>query len=176
MSLKSRLGRKLSFGTAGGVTVELALVTPVLIALILGGVDFGLLLNNAQSVAAATRVGAEFARTSAVCKSSATGIYADLATETMGIHSGTGQCLPLIQDATQSARPLGAPLTVNATLNCRCADDTVLANCFDTCPEISRPKSVYITVSASQAPIAPFLPWPGFPANPLTASASLQIQ
>jgi Flp pilus assembly protein TadG len=169
-------------GTAGAVMVELALATPVMVTLVIGGVDFGVLLSGTQSIAAATRVGAEFAHNSPICQSSTTGVYLDVATGTMGIHSGTGQCIPGIQTATQNARPFSPPLTVTAALNCRCSNssgtDNPLANCGASCPTASLPlyKSVYITVTAMQSPIAtPLFPWPGFPTT-LTSRTSLQIQ
>jgi len=172
---------RLSLDTAGGVAVELALATPILATLVLMGVDYGSLLNTAQSLAAATRVGAEFARNSTVCKSSATGVYVTPATNTtpgsMGIHGeDAAKCLPGIQSTTQNARPFSPSLTVTATLNCRCADNSVVVNCYDICPVAARPKSVYITVSAMQSPIfLPLVQWPGFPTT-LASSTSIQIQ
>src|SRR5262249_25069367 len=64
----SRLHRGLR-DTAGAAAAELGLVAPFFIFMFLGIVDFGGYMNGSQAIAVATRIGAEYARDSATCKS-----------------------------------------------------------------------------------------------------------
>ncbi len=49
----------------GSVAVEMALVTPILLVLIFGGVDYGLMFDMQSGLEGATRAGAEYARVEA---------------------------------------------------------------------------------------------------------------
>ena len=96
-------------GTAGAAMVELALVTPVLATLVLGSTDFGRLLYSAQSVAAATRVGAEYARNNLICQQSATGV------QMLPTTAIKDPCYTNIQTAMQDSRSFSPALTFPVT-------------------------------------------------------------
>jgi hypothetical protein len=175
----SRLSRWL--GTSGAVAVELAMVTPVMVTLVLGGVDFGNLFVSGQSIAAATRVGAEFARNSPTCQNSATGIQI-LPNPLIG-----GACIAGIQTAMQSSRNFSPALTFpdGVRLECYCDSDNqrcsnaawMPANFSCADPAVNRGQNqIFIRVTARQNPIpAPLFPWPGFPVQ-LNGATTLQIQ
>jgi hypothetical protein len=157
-------------GTAGAAAVELALVTPFLLTLIFGGLDFGNLFNTSQSIAAATRAGAQYARNSATCQS---GI---LVAHSPPIATGAGPCTDGIQKATQNAGNFAPALTFptapvlacycdgGATPNTPCTTNPVPSTGLDySCSTNGRGNNeLYVQVSARQA-ITPLLPWPGFP-------------
>ena len=170
-------------GTSGAATVELALATPVLATLVVFSVDFGHLLNSAQSIAVATRVGAEYARSNQICKKTATGVNL-LPTTTIG-----ATCNNNIQTAMQASRNFSPALTfpVAPQLICYCSGDS--APCIGSneviWPPTTNPYScttngrginqVFIRVRATQTAPTPIIPWPGFPAT-LSAVTELRIE
>ena len=155
--------------TAGAVAAELAMATPFLVLLILGIIDFGAYMNSSQQVAAATRIGAEFARDSTTCQNSTTGIDTVKLVINADCLSGATNS---IEAAMTNSMNFGAALTFpNMTtcstspspcLTCKCDDGSAI-DCGNTvCPAATAPKRVFVTVSASLA-ITPILSWAGFP-------------
>src|SRR3954453_18494825 len=106
-------------GTSGAAMVEFGLITPVLTTLVWGSIDFGRLLNSAQSLAAATRVGAEYARSNPICQKSASGIVM-LPTPAIGATCNTN-----IKTAMQDSRNFSPALTFPSapTFKCYCSGD-----------------------------------------------------
>jgi Flp pilus assembly protein TadG len=160
-----------SLGTAGAVAAELAIATPFLSLLILGVVDFGGYMNGSQAIAAATRVGAEYARDSAVCQSSTTGV--DMVNDVVNATCiGAGNPASGIEGAMQNAMNFSPALTFPTApfLTCQCDDGTkanpnTTSGCGNySCAANNRPapNRVFITVGASQT-IDPILGWAGFP-------------
>ena len=147
-------------GSDGTALVEFALAAPILVTLVLGIADFGMLAAKNAALEGATRVGAEYARNnSTTCK--------DVT---------SASCISGIKTAMQSA--------VNATLtfpsssppfpeSCEC-DDGSSITCGTTCAVGKTPNCTLVTVTASQT-YTPILPWPGIPTS-LTASTELRIQ
>src|SRR5437868_10314383 len=122
-------GMRLCFlSTRGSVAAEFALTAPTLILLAAGIADFGMLATKSAGLAAATRVGAEYARA-----------YPDDA-------SG-------IQDAVQSAMNFAPALTFPASFprSCECNDQTSIA-CSESCATVGRagPNRVFIRITANQ--------------------------
>ena len=156
-------------GTAGAATVELAVATPVLLTLVLGGADLGHLLATTQSVAAATRIGAQVARNDSTCQSGISVLTSPQVGTT---------CRDDIRTATQNARQFSPALTFPSTfpLTCYCADANTIT-CSSSCAGIGRPgpNSVFITVTATQTIPAPMFPWPGYPAT-VTGKTELRLQ
>ena len=63
-----RASRRDFLGIAGSMAVEFALTAPILIGLVAGIADFGMLTARTAAIAGATRVGAEYARNNSVRK------------------------------------------------------------------------------------------------------------
>jgi hypothetical protein len=156
-------------GIEGSVAVELGLIGGlVLVPLLLGIIDFGRLLNNSQALAAATRIGAEYARGSSTCQA---GIQI-LNTPPVNTACTTG-----IQNATQNSINFSPALTFPASfpLTCEC-DDKSSITCGNSCAAAGRPapNRVFITVRASQS-FTPMVSWPGIPTT-LNAGAEIRLQ
>ena len=165
------LGRGL-LGSGGSVAVELALTLPFLILIVMGVADFGTFLNQAQSLAAATRIGAEYARDSVTCNA---GIQVLPPPPTI-----SSACVTGISNAiTISTLVNTATVTIpTPTLVCQCESTGVPAtyhvcagtNNFDLCfanppTGFTGPSRYFITVSASQ-PFTPLFTWSGGPGLP----------
>ena len=155
--------------TAGAVAAELAMATPFLVLLILGVIDYGAYMNSSQQVAAATRVGAEFARDSTICQNTTTGIdTVNVVIKATCLSAATNS----IEAAMQNSMNFGAALTFpnmstcstspSPCLTCKCEDGSAIACGNTACPVATAPKRVFVTVSASLA-ITPLVSWPGFP-------------
>jgi Flp pilus assembly protein TadG len=156
---RSRTARDF-LGTAGTTAVEFALTAPILIAVVAGIADFGMLAARTAAVAGATRVGAEYARNNSVCK-------ADI--------QSTG-CISGIKTAMQNTGNFSPALTFpsNPSVSCECDDGTAIT-CGNTCVGAGKvPNRVLVTVTASQA-FSPLISWPGIPTS-LTKSAEIRIQ
>jgi Flp pilus assembly protein TadG len=113
----SMLIRSARLGVRGAVAVELALAAPVFITVVLGAVDFGRLLMSTQSLAAGTRVGAEYARNSQTCQ---TGI------QLLSSVQIAGACTTGIHQAMQNSLNFNPALTFPAPdvrLECYCDGD-----------------------------------------------------
>ena len=137
---------------AGGVTAEFAIVTPIIILLATGIVDFGMLASESTALRATLRIGAAYARTYPM--------------DTVGI-----------RDAMQNSMQFTPALTFPASFpqSCRCDDDTSI-DCSVSCAALGRPgpNRAFITLTASRA-FAPLFPWPGIPST-LTATARIRLQ
>jgi Flp pilus assembly protein TadG len=157
-----RTGRS-SFGSDGTALVEFALAAPILVTLVLGIADFGLLAAKNAALEGATRVGAEYARDNSTCQSN---IQAT-------------SCISGIKTAMQSGGNFSPALTFPSSsppfpASCECDDGTSIT-CGTTCVGAGKtPNRVLVTVTATQA-YTPILPWPGIPTS-LTASTELRIQ
>jgi hypothetical protein len=111
-----------------------------------------MLATESAELAAAARIGAEYAR-----------LYP---LDTSGI-----------QQSMQNAMSLGPTLTFPASFpqGCECNDATPIT-CGESCATVGRPgpNRVFLSISASQA-FTPLVPWPGIPAN-LTATTEVRVQ
>jgi hypothetical protein len=158
-------------GTAGAAAVEFALVTPFLVTLMVGGVDFGALFHTTQSIAAATRSGAQYARSSVLCQA---GI------QVLNTPQISTDCTTGIKNAVQSAGNFTPALTFpNApVLACYCDGDGLTITCGDFSCATAVPSrgnnEVFVRVTARQA-VTPLAPWPGFPAT-LDGLSELRLQ
>lgn len=154
----SRLAAAFRRCARGSVAIELALLAPVLAALLIGSVDFGTYIYKKMQLQSASRAGAQFA------------IQSDgNAEDTAGINSAV----------LASADDLEAGLTITSTTYCSCADGTettvsVTTGCGGTCAGGDAPAlSVRVTVSNTFTPI---FPYPGLPDSiDLQGETSLRV-
>jgi Flp pilus assembly protein TadG len=156
--LMRRLGRH-PIGSDGSVIVEFALAAPILVTLVLGIADFGMLAARTAALEGATRVGAEYARNNSTCQ--------DITAST---------CISGIKSAMQSTGNFSPALTYpsDPSPSCECDDGTSIT-CGTTCVGAGKtPNRVLVTVTASQT-YTPILPWPGIPTS-ITASTEMRIQ
>lgn len=181
-----------SVGTAGAATVELAVATPVLLTLVLGGADYGHLLATTQSLAAATRVGAQVARNDSACQSSATGASVLNPPPNYVLDP----CRNKVYAAMQNSRhfsPALTPYTVKLVCYCVPSGGGTPAPTRDTsppggCRDPANSTQAYlcsshegglnapfILVTATQTVPAPMFPWPGYPST-LTGMTELRLQ
>jgi Flp pilus assembly protein TadG len=165
-------------GTSGAAFVELGMVTPIFATLVIGTVDFGSLFFSSQSVAAATWVGADYARNNPICQQSATGIVM------LPVPAIGETCNTNIQTAMQNSRNFSPPLTFPGgnQLVCYCSGDNAACGTNWTtttgyvCASAGRGNNqVFIRVNASQTAPAPLFPWPGFPTT-VPAVTELRLQ
>ena len=153
----------------GSLSVEVAVATPVLITLVLGAVDFGLLMNTAASLRGATRAGAEYAKAN-------WNSNADPATVTQQTQQRVCSFLGLSLPSGSSSC---SPVAPTVTTSCGCADNTTV-----TCPtDGSNPCSgksgdtrllISVVLGASQN-FSPIVSWASF-AFPATVSASTTVR
>jgi Flp pilus assembly protein TadG len=147
-------------GSVGSVAAEFAFAAPILVMLVVGIADFGVLTARSAALAGATRAGAEYARNSSTCK-------ADL---------GGTSCIAGIKSVIQSAISSGPALTFPSTFPpiCKCDDGSDIT-CGTTCVGAGKvPNRVSIAVTATQA-FTPIVPWPGFPTS-VTKSTEIRVQ
>jgi Flp pilus assembly protein TadG len=156
-----RTGRSF-LGSDGTALVEFALAAPILVTLVLGIADFGMLAAKNAALEGATRVGAEYARAGSACG---------------GDQVGTSNCITGIKNAVQSSGNFSPAITFpsDPSASCECDDGSPIT-CGTTCADVGKPapNRVLITVTASQT-YTPILPWPGIPTS-LTASTELRVQ
>lgn len=135
----------------GSSIVEVALAVPVLLALMVGVVDFGRAYYLAMEVAGAAHAGAEYGVQS---PSDATGIKAAAAADA-----------PDVPNLTVATPVYG----------CECSDGTSFStSCVNkpTCTANNVVYSVKVTVSASYKTL---FPWPGLPSTmPISNSATMR--
>jgi Flp pilus assembly protein TadG len=139
-------------GCSGSVATEFALAVPTVLLIAAGTADFGMLATRSAELAAATRIGAEYARS-----------------------------YPSDQNAIQNSMRGAvnvAPALVSPTSfpqSCECDDGTPIP-CARSCATAGRPapNRVRIKISASQA-FSPLVPWTGIP-EMLSASTELRLQ
>lgn len=138
--------------THGSVAAEFALIAPTVILFASAIVDFGMLATKSAGLAAATRVGAEYAR-----------VYPDDADG--------------IRNAMQSAMSFTPALIFPASFprSCECNDQTPIS-CSESCATGRRPgpNRVFIRITGNQS-FAPLVPWPGIPAM-ITATTEVRLQ
>ena len=150
-------------GVDGTAIVEFALAAPILVTLVLGIADLGLLAARTAALEAATRAGAEYARNDSTCKSD---VY-------------NSSCITAIKNAMQNSGSFSPALTFPSgsspfPASCECADGTSIT-CGTTCVGAGKtPNRVLVTVTASQS-YTPILPWSGIPTS-LTASTEMRVQ
>jgi Flp pilus assembly protein TadG len=144
----------------GTALTEFALAAPIVIALVLGIADLGLLAAKTSALEGATRVGAEYARNNSTCKTDVQ----------------STSCISGIKTTMQSAGNFSPALTFpsDPTPSCECDDGTSIT-CGTTCVGAGKtPNRVLVTVTASQA-YTPILSWPIIPTS-VTASTEIRIQ
>ena len=144
-------------GVEGAVLVEFALAAPILVTLVLGIADFGMLAANTAALEGVTRVGAEYARN--VCKG-------DM----------SSSCISGIKSAMTSMGNFNPPITFpsDPSASCEC-DDGSSITCGTTCTGAGKvPNRVLITIAATQG-YTPIISWPGIPTS-LTASTEMRVQ
>jgi Flp pilus assembly protein TadG len=167
---RPRLCRRDSLGVRGAVAVELGLLVPLLVLLAIGIVDFGNLLQSTQAIAAAARIGAQYARDSTTCKS---GIQI-LSSPPVNAACTTGITNTMTQSLNYSAGQLTFPASF--PLTCECDDATSIACGNNACATAGRPAPdrVFITVSASQS-FTSMIAWPGMP-TAVSGGAEIRLQ
>jgi len=167
---RSRWRRPFFPDVAGAVAVELGVVAPLLVVLAVGIVDFGNLLNNDQALAAAARIGAQYARNSSFCKS---GIQV-LSSPPVNAACTTGIQNAMRQSMNYSAGQLTFPASI--PLTCECDDGTSITCGNNACATAGRPAPdrVFITVSASQS-FTPMIAWPGMP-SAINGGTEIRLQ
>jgi Flp pilus assembly protein TadG len=147
-------------GSDGTALIEFAFAAPILVTVVLGIADLGMLAARNAALEGATRVGAEYARNNSTCQSD--------------IQSST--CITGIKTAMQSTGNFSPALTFpsDPSASCECDDGTSIT-CGTTCVGAGKvPNRVLVTVTASQA-YTPILSWPGIPTS-LTASTEMRVQ
>jgi Flp pilus assembly protein TadG len=147
-------------GRDGTVLTEFALAAPILVTVVLGIADFGMMAAQNAALEGATRVGAEYARNNTTCQ-------ADISSST---------CITGIENTMTNSGNFSPAITFpsSPSASCECDDGTSIT-CGTTCVGAGKtPNRVLVTVTASQT-FTPILPWPGIPTS-LTASTELRIQ
>jgi Flp pilus assembly protein TadG len=162
------LRRQRSRREEGAVLVELAIVAPVLISLVLGVTDYGILMGNTSSLEAAVRAGAEYAKAN-WNNPSITNAKTITEEDICGYYSLT------LSGSTCS------PLTPTVASSCTCVDNTSV-----TCPSSTGTNPCaaktdtrvlkYVTVSATRS-LSQLFAWASFAfPTSLTASAVVRTQ
>lgn len=139
-------------GSAGSVAAEFALVAPMLVLIAAGIADFGLLATRSAALVAATRIGAQYARSYPL--------------DTSGIQSA-------MQSAIVTPPALSFPASFSRS--CECADGMAIS-CAESCAVFGRPgpNRLFVRISASQV-FTPLVPWPGTPES-VSAATELRLQ
>lgn len=124
--------RRLAGDRRGNAAVELALVLPIVAALLSGIVDVGMMVRAANALQTAARAGAAYA--------------AKYPTDSAGI----------AQAATGAAALDPSTLSVTATQSCECSNGGAVA-CGSACPA-GGAMSVHVSVAVAQPyhPLTPF--------------------
>jgi Flp pilus assembly protein TadG len=170
---------------SGAAAVELGLATPVLLVFLFGTYDFGRLVYSTQSIAAATRVGAQYARNTQTCQD---GI------QPLNTPQIDTACKNGTLGATQNAAPFtqalvdGSNFTMTLTCYCAAPDGSgrlaftlTPTTPAGTCGNYScasnglGQNAMFVTVTASQPRPEPLFSWVGLPAT-LTARTELRLQ
>ncbi len=155
----SRLAAGFRACVCGSVAIELALLTPVLAALLIGSVDLGTYIYEKMQLQSASRAGAQYA------------IQSDgNAEDTAGISAAV----------LASSADLDAGVAITSAAFCGCIDgsETALSDttgCSTTCPGGDFPGlSVRVTVTNTYTPI---FPYPGIPDSILLeGSTSMRVE
>jgi Flp pilus assembly protein TadG len=167
IALLHRRGHDREKGTAA---IEFALTTPILVVLVLGTADFGMLMNTSASLRGAARAGAEYAKAN---WNNPSVTNPTTATEQqvcgfLGLTLSSGSCTPVTP-----------PVTPNVTTSCTCDDDTSVTPCPPTganpCAAQTNPGVLqYVTVTAQQD-FHPILSWTSF-ALPTQVSGTTTVR
>ena len=147
-------------GSDGTALTEFALAAPILVAVVLGIADLGLLAARNAALEGATRIGAEYARNNSTCQANLTG----------------SSCITGIKNAMQNSGSFSPAITFpsDPSPSCEC-DDGSSITCGTTCVGAGKtPNRVLITVTASQA-FTPIWSWGVIPTS-LTASTEMRVQ
>ena len=154
----SRLAAAFRRCARGSVAIELALLAPVLAALLIGSVDFGTYIYKKMQLQSASRAGAQYAIQTGANSTDSTGI----------------------SDAVfRSSTDLDPGLSVISATFCACADGSSSAvsdttGCGGTCPGGDTPAlTVQVTVSNTFKTI---FPYPGIPDSiVITGKTALRV-
>ncbi len=105
-------------GSDGTVVTEFAFAAPILVTLLLGIADFGILVARTAALEGVTRVGAEYARNNSTCQADITG----------------SNCITGIKNAMQSTGSFSPAITFpsDPSASCECDDGTSIT-CGTTC-------------------------------------------
>ncbi|MDE2517176.1 MAG: pilus assembly protein [Rhodospirillales bacterium] len=154
-----KVARRLIRARRGVAALEFALVMPVLLIMLGGVVDFGLVMLARSQLASAVTQGAEYA-----------------------MATGSSVSPSSIRTMVQSASPLAgvtATVTPSSGAACYCVTGTPLALsshiCTSACPDGSSP-GVYLTIKAQYTyqPILPF--YSALAATTLSEQAQVRLQ
>jgi Flp pilus assembly protein TadG len=120
----------------GIVAVELALFAPVLVLLLIGLIDLGLLFHRQLSLDQAVRAGADYAV----------------------ITRATPQTVDAVRAAVLQAAPedSGGTRVVSANMACLC--DGVTMACSTQCPDLTVPQA-FVTIDLGET-MQPLIPYP----------------
>jgi Flp pilus assembly protein TadG len=155
-------------GDDGSVAVELGLLASFfLVPLLLGIIQYGLYFNATQSLAAATRVGAAYARDGATCQAGIQILLNPPVNATCTNDIQRAMKLSMGYSAGALTFPASFPVT------CQCDDATAIA-CGNSCAAASRPapNRVFVTISASQT----FTPFVALWTVPTTINGATDIR
>jgi Flp pilus assembly protein TadG len=148
------------------MALEFAIATSVLIPLVVGLVDYGMLMNTSASLRGATRAGAEYAKAN-WNNPSVTNVTTGTEQQVcgfLGLTLSNGSC---------------SPVTPNVTTACTCDDNTSVTPCPPTgtnpCAANTNPGVLlYVTVTATRS-FSPILSWASF-AFPTTLAETTVIR
>jgi len=160
------LHRRGSDSEKGTAAIEFALATPILVVLVLGTADFGMLMNTSASLRGAARAGAEYAKANwnnPSVTNPTTGTEQKVC-GFLGLTLSSGTC---------------SPVTPGVTNSCTCDDNTSVTPCPPTgtnpCAAQTNPGVLeYVTVTAQQN-FSPILSWASF-VFPAQVQASTKVR
>jgi Flp pilus assembly protein TadG len=157
----------------GTAAVELAITAPLLVALVLGVTDYGMLMNSSAALFGATRNGAEYIAANPTDPSLATDAGRQVC-GFFGLSLNNGSCSPVTPSVSNPV--------------CTCTDGSTVtcpgAGASNPCSAKTDPRVLtYVEVQASQnfTPLFAvsnffYMGGFGFPTNPLTATTYVRIQ
>jgi Flp pilus assembly protein TadG len=170
--IRSWPGRR-SARNAGAAAFELAITAPLLVVLVLGVTDYGMLMNSSAALFGAARNGAEYVAANPTDPNLATDAKQQVC-GFFGLSLNNGSCSPVMPSVSNPF--------------CTCADGSTVtcpaAGAANPCSAKTDPRVLtYVSVHASQNftplfTVSNFLYMAGFgfPTNPLTATADVRIQ
>ncbi len=132
-----RLLRRLWRCAAGNISVELALVLPILVLMALGAYDFGRAFQEKHRLAGAARAGAQYAVQ----------------------NSGSDDVAGVVQSARNDAADTANTLDVTARYYCTCPTSGEIT-CGDPCPQAAESSLTYVDVDVQQT-LALLFTYPG---------------
>jgi Flp pilus assembly protein TadG len=173
--IRSWRGRR-SVRNAGTAAVELAITAPLLVVLVLGITDYGMLMNSSAALFGAARNGAEYVAAYSTDPNLATDAKQQVC-GFFGLTLNNGSCSPVTPSVSNPfCTCVGSPSTVT------CPGAGAPNPCSGTNPTDPRVLT-YVSVHASQnfTPLFAvanffYMGGFGFPTNPLTATINVRIQ